>query len=154
MLGKFKQVLGIEGVKIKLILPDKVDEQEGIVKGRIILTTKNKQTVNSILIQVIERFSRGKKAEKRIDEYVIGKLFMEGPIVLKANGRIEKDFEMKFLISQSEMDKFEELNVFYKGMVKIAKFFNKVKSEYRIEVEADVKGTTLNPIVKEELILD
>ena len=149
MLGKFKQILGIEGVDVALVIPEKLHIDEELLEGKIVLTTQSNQTVNSILIQFIERFSRGNKGEKRIDEYIVGKLFLEGPIQIKAGEKITRDFAIKYKIAKSEMDKFEDQNIIYKGLVRLAKFFNKVKSEYRIEVEVDVKGTALNPIIKE-----
>ena len=151
MLGKFKQILGIEGVHVKMIVPEVLVEDEGVLEGIIILTTKSPQVINSILVQFLERFSRGKKSDRRIDEYIVGKLFLEGPIKMKANERIEKSFHLKYKLERSEMDHLEDQNILFKGLVKIAKMINKVKSEYRIEAEVDVKGTALNPIVKEEI---
>jgi len=44
------------------------------------------------------------------------------------------------------MDFLEKKNFFYKGVVKAAKFFKGVKSSYRLEATADVKGTKLDPV--------
>lgn len=154
MLGKVKQILGIEGVNVSLQLPVDLSKKTEELTGEIVLSSKSDQTINSILVQFIERFSRGSKKEKRIDEYIIGKLFLEGPMVIKADQTIVKKFTLNYEISKSEMDHIEDQNFLFRGFVKLAKMINKVKSEYRVEVEVDVKGTTLNPISKEYIQLN
>ena len=43
------------------------------------------------------------------------------------------------------MDEIGNKNLVMGGLVKIGKWFNNVKSEYRIEVEASTIGVALNP---------
>ncbi len=59
MIGKVKQWLGIEGVKLELMLPEEVYEKSGFVVGKILLQSMNAQTVSSIKLVLIERYSRG-----------------------------------------------------------------------------------------------
>ena len=45
------------------------------------------------------------------------------------------------------------MNVVFKGIASAAKFAKGVKSVFRIEAEAEVKGTALNPFDKKEITL-
>jgi hypothetical protein len=49
------------------------------------------------------------------------------------------------------MDVFGDRNAVFKGVASAAKFVKGVKSVYRIEAEAEVKGTALNPFDTKEV---
>jgi len=49
------------------------------------------------------------------------------------------------------MDKMAETNIFLRGPIKIAKWFKRVKSDYRLTIEVAVKGTKLSPYVEVDL---
>jgi hypothetical protein len=51
------------------------------------------------------------------------------------------------------MDVMEYKNIFMKRLVKTAKWFNSVKSEYNILAEAKVKGVALHPFDKRTIII-
>jgi hypothetical protein len=42
---------------------------------------------------------------------------------------------------------------FWKGIAKAAKWANKVESEFRVEAEARIQGTALNPFVRQVIIV-
>lgn len=42
----------------------------------------------------------------------------------------------------------QKKNILFKGLAGLAKKANKVNAEFRIEAEAKVKGTALNPFVQ------
>jgi len=54
MLGKIKKVLGIEGVKVQLILDTPVDKKNQKITGELKFTTKTKGKVTKINIKLIE----------------------------------------------------------------------------------------------------
>jgi len=47
----------------------------------------------------------------------------------------------------------EKSNFFMSPLVKVAKRISAVKSEYRVEAEAKVKGTALNPFDRKEITI-
>ena len=49
--------------------------------------------------------------------------------------------------------KWKKKNFLFGGLVKAAKKLRGVRSEYRVEVEADVVGTALNPIDNQSFVL-
>jgi hypothetical protein len=153
MLGRVKQWLGIEGVKLELEIPEVVDESDGMVTGIIRLQTMNTQVVSRIKLVFVERYARGRGKEKLVDEYELGFTVIEKDIEIPANEVTEVPFTLPFSIVKSEMDVMENRNLFFAGLAKAAKTFSRVKSEFRIEAEAKVKGTALNPFDKKSIIV-
>jgi len=151
ILKRFKQALGIEGLKIQLLLEEVNKFNEEAIEGTISLETINKLTVQKIDIQLKEKYQRGRKDNKLIDEMVIGKLTLKGPIKLNANEVLSVPFRLEYDIVKSPMDALEEQNIFYKGLIKLAKYAKGVKSKYTIEATAKVKGTVLDAVDKVEV---
>ncbi|HUR30386.1 MAG TPA: hypothetical protein VMZ69_03080, partial [Saprospiraceae bacterium] len=71
MFGKVKKWLGIEGVKIELILPEEVIGKEGLIEGKIRFQTMHTQKVKSIKLTLTEKYTRGRFKSKLTDQYKI-----------------------------------------------------------------------------------
>ncbi|MDX1666876.1 MAG: hypothetical protein R3350_06595 [Saprospiraceae bacterium] len=151
MLGKVKKWLGIEGVKLELLIPDEIDENAGLLSGRIRFMSMNPQKVVMIKVAMIERYVRGRGDEKRTDEYQLGETEMNQIIEIPEGEAVEVDFELPFQVVKSEMDELEDRNFFLGGLVKAAKYLRNVKSQYFVEAEAKVEGTALNPFDKQRI---
>lgn len=148
MFGKVKKWLGIEGVKLELILPEAIDLSEGVIKGKIRFSSLNTQTVTGVRVIMIERFSRGRRNSKMTDEYELGKISMNKEIHIPADDPVEINFSLPFELVKSEMDELEGQNILMGGLVKTAKWIRGVSSDYSILAEAKVKGVALNPFDK------
>ena len=148
MFGKIKKALGIEGVKLEIILPPQLNKASGKIDGQIRFYSQSAQTVTAVKVKLIERYSRGKKENQLIDEYLLGDIYLEQKIKVPANETIEIDFSLPFQLMQSEMDEYENSNIVFGGLVKAAKWFSSVQSNYRIEATAKVKGVALDPFNK------
>jgi len=153
MFGKVKHWLGIEGVKLKLMIPDEIKESDRELNGKIQFQSMNNQTITLISVKMIEKFSRGSKSEKLVDEYLLGEIILEKEIEIPSGEKIEIDFSLPFEIPKSEMDKMEDKNIFMKSIVKTAKWFNNVNSDFRILAEAKVKGVALHPFDKKTIVI-
>lgn len=145
MFGKLKNILGIEGVKLSLITPAAVKEASGKIAGKIQLETLSDQTISNIQIKLIEKYARGRKDNRLIDEYILGEELLKEKIVMKKDETKTIPFELSFSMLNSEMDDMEDSNIFSKGLVKVAKYLKKVESTYRLEATATVAGTKLSP---------
>lgn len=145
MFGKVKKWLGIEGVKLELEVPEMAFEEVGSISGQVVFRSKHTQTVTSIRVLMIERYSRGRGKEKLIDEYLLGEITLKQRIVVPAEEPIAVDFTLPFALLKAPIDEFASRNFINKGLAKLAKTFRNTKSEYRIEAEAQVEGTALNP---------
>ena len=153
MFGQIKRILGIEGVKIDVDVHQPVHLSSGKITGIIRLITLRDSEVTGIKLKMIEKYHRGRNKEKLIDEYLIGELDLNESFQLKKEEIIEIPFELPFTNYQSEMDKFQKSNFVASSFVKMAKFIKGVKSEYRIEAEASVKGTKLSPLAKKQILI-
>jgi len=146
MFGKVKKILGIEGVKLELIVPDKVSKEAGIVTGFVKLTSlSDNNLIESIQLKLVEKYSRGRGESKLINEYKMGTLLKKENITISKNDILEIPFELEFVFVKSEMDKMGESNFLARGLVGLAKKARAVHSEYKLIAEANIKGTTLHP---------
>ncbi|MCP9235202.1 sporulation protein [Lewinella sp. JB7] len=152
MLGKVKQWLGIEGVKLELLLPPEFHPRQGSLAGTIRLTSKHAQRVSAIKVVMVEKYARGKDDDQLVDEYELGRQVITDLIDVPAEGiPVEVNFRISFTPVNSPVDNFGSKNVFYGGLAWAAKKLRGVQSEYRIEAEAQVQGVGLNPFDKQIL---
>lgn len=146
MFGAVKKILGIEGVKLEIIVADKISKEAGIISGVIKLSSlSDNNQLENITLTMVEKYYRGRGDNQLINEYPMGELIKKERITLSKNDIVEIPFEMEFIYVESEMDKMAKNNFFTKGLVKLAKKARNVKSEYTLRGEAKIKGTTLNP---------
>ena len=152
MFGKVKDWLGIEGIKIELILPEDARINDGVIEGKIHFMSMRPQTITGLRLKLIERYTRGTGEDQLIDEYTLGE--KEFPVEIHVPERevVETSFELPYNLLKSDMDKLEGSNIFGRGLARLAKYMNKVESDYRVEVEARVKGTAVPPFDRQTLI--
>ena len=153
MLDRVKRWLGIEGVKLDLIIPEEVSKKSQLIKGKIRFTSMNTQQVTTAKIALIERYARGRRKDKRIDDYELGEVELNLQLEIPEGRPVEVDFELPFNLIHSEMDQIEDSNFLSGGLIKALKLVEGVKSTYRIEAEANVRGVALNPFDKKDLKL-
>jgi hypothetical protein len=154
MLGKVKKWLGIEGVKLELILPEGFRSSNEEITGLIRFRSMHEQSVQKIKIFMIERYARGRRKNKTIDEYKMGELEMDVDVSVLPSEEVDVPFTISFERVKSEMDELEEKNFLFRGIVRTAKYLKGAKSSFWIEAEADVKGVALNPFDKKEIKMD
>lgn len=153
MFGKVKSWLGIEGVKVDLVLPEEIAIENKELTGKVILSSMNPHVVTAIEIKLIEKYSRGRNKEKLTDEYLLGKIDLKQEIEIPANKAVELTFTLPFDLKSSEMDELESSNILVGGVVKAMKWFEAVSSTYRVEAYAKVKGVALDPFDKQLILL-
>lgn len=153
MIGKVKKWLGIEGVKLEILLPDDVDSKSGMLRGMLRFQSMNLQTVTEIRVVLVERYSRGRGEERTTDEYLMGSLLIEDIFVVKPDEIVERPFTLKFDRVQSAVDSFGDKNFVFGGLASVARWTRAAKSEFRVEGEAKVQGVALNPFDKKTINL-
>lgn len=153
MIGRVKKWLGIEGVKLELLLPEQVEAETGLLQGRVRLQSLNPQVVYGIRIALIERYSRGRGEERLVDEYELGRTELEHTLRVLPGETRELPFSLPFQVVRSNVEVFGQKNFLYKGLSAIAKKAHAVQSEYRVEAEAQVEGVALNPFDKKAILI-
>lgn len=153
MIDKVKQWFGIEGVKIELILPEATAIKSGIVAGRIQFTSMHQQSVQSFQLKLIEVYTRGRRGNKVTTEYQLGEILINKDFIVPAEQPIMIDFRLPFELMKSEIDEMGDRNMVLGGIAKLARFSRGASSTYRVECEANVKGTRLSPFDKQVIVL-
>ena len=152
MIGKMKQWLGIEGVKLELLLPDNFDPNQGAVTGTVRLTSKNAQSVSAIKVALIEKYSRGREGNALVDEYELGSTVLRRVVEVPGNAvPIDIPFTLPYTSMPSPVEEFGNRNFLFKGLAWVAKQTRNANSEFRLEAEAQVRGVGLNPFDKKIL---
>lgn len=148
MLKKVKNWFGIEGVKMDILLPDDIRSVDGLFSGILVFNALTTQEVLYVKVKMVERYGRGRGSERLVNEYVLGELVIDKSIIIEANIETKLSFAFSFKYVTAPIDDFAKKNILFKGMANVAKKMSKVNSEFRIEAEAKVKGTALNPFVQ------
>lgn len=148
MIGRVKKWLGIEGVKLEIVVTPEQRRRNGKIEGRLRFQSLNAQTVTSIRIALVEKYTRGRGKEKLIDEYELGEINIKQTIEVPAEEIVEIPFTLPFKLIKSEMDEFGDRNFLYGGLARAARALQAVRSDFRLEAEAKVKGVALNPFDK------
>jgi hypothetical protein len=146
MFGKVKRWLGIEGVKVEIITAEHFSLKERVLAGKLRFVSMNNQTVTEVNLRLIERYKRGRGSTKLIDEYCLGEIYLKDQFEVIPDEETFIHFSLPFTPKLSRMDELEQRNFLIKGVVGAAKLLKGVKSEFRLEVRATVKGTALHPV--------
>ncbi|MEM1215022.1 MAG: sporulation protein, partial [Bacteroidota bacterium] len=153
MIGKVKQWLGIEGVKLELRLPEGQALVNGSLRGQIVIQSKHAQTITGVRIILIERYARGRGEERLVDEYQLGELTLNETFEIGAEEELSRDFQLDFAALQSPVDAWGNKNLVNQQLAKAARWLRSATSTYRVEAEAKVKGVALNPFDKKKVRL-
>lgn len=151
MIRRVKNWLGIESVKVDMELPPSVESGQQELKGILMLKSMSPQTVEYIEIKFIEKYERGKKEDKRINDYLIGRWTSEERYQITPGENVSIPFTLSLNWLESDMDQWQKKNVVTGKLIKFAKWMRKVKSTYRIEAELQVKNAKLQPFYKAEI---
>lgn len=147
MFKKIRDLLGIEGAKIDIVLLKDFNINDKVINGEVIVTSQTDKLVKGLSIKLIEKYKRGRKESLLVDEYTLGEIDLDLLIPVLANQTERIEFSLPFNRMLSDMDKIGKANPINAVAVKLAKKLKGVKSEYRIEAVAQIQGTKLNPVI-------
>lgn len=152
MFNRIKHWLGIESIKIKLLLPPE-QPIKGILQGKVVFTSMTAQKVESLTITLYEYYTKGRKKRKEKQTFELGTITLEKRFTVPKDQEIKIAFKLHYKNVHSEMDDLADGNVLLKGVTKAAKFVGNIQSTYELVAEVNVKGAGLNPFDKVEVIL-
>ena len=152
MLKKVKNWLGIEGVKVTLETPETFVLKNGVVSGMFTITSLSEQQVKGVKVTLVEKYTRGRRKSKLIDEYLLGEMYLPFEQLVDKDKEIVERFELEFDTIQSPIDKFGNKNPLYKGIAGLARILKNAKSKYYLSIEVDVIGNKLKPYDKVEIV--
>ncbi len=151
MIDKLKNWLGVEGVKVTFDDEINIDKKTKIVSGSLILSSKSDQYITTINIAVTEKYTRGRRKSKLVEEFEIGSKSLTINKAIHSEEIIRVDFAVPFVLIQSDIEEWGNKNFIYQGLSKTAKFLKNANSKYYLLAEVDVKGNRLKPYFKKEI---
>ncbi|MCD6066098.1 MAG: hypothetical protein K0S33_924 [Bacteroidetes bacterium] len=140
-----KSKLGIGGVKIALHVPGQVAKSEGIIKGKIVLTSKSPQELISMKVVLKEKYTTGRGEDKKTKEFILGEYKTSLLYSINPGDEKELHFDLKFALVKSNSDDLKEMGGAMGKLGSMAAFANNEKSEYEVEAMVDVKSAALDP---------
>jgi hypothetical protein len=145
MIRKLKNMLGIEGVKINIEAPESIHLGMKMLSFKVHFFTKSDQHIESVSIRLIEKYRRGWGNSKLIDEYLLYDEKEDLDFELKSEEQFTIPLNIEFEFEKSPVEKMGE-KFLLKPFSKLAMMTKRVKSTFRLEVSADVKGVKMNPL--------
>ncbi len=146
MFGKVKTWLGIEGVKMSIEVSQYFSLSKGTIEGELAFVSMSKQVITQVDIALIEKYTRGRRKHKKSSEYEMGAATYTEALNVIPGEKVFLPFTITFDTIKSEIDLLGERNFITRGLTLAAKTLKGVKSEYRLEAKARVKGTALHPV--------
>lgn len=153
MFGKVKLFFGIEGLKVDLEIPETFTMKDKTIKGSLKLYSKSAQRLKKLQIMLKETYQRGRRADKKTNDYILGSIELNEDVVIPANGEKIIDFILPFQFQFSAIEKIGQKSSVHHQITNMAKWINNAKSQFGIEVTTQVEGTALNPSVRKEIFL-
>jgi hypothetical protein len=145
MFGKVKKWLGFDSVKIKLkpleVYPYKVET----LNAELEFTANAAALVTYVKVKLIERYTRGRGDNQKIDEYLLGEWISDEAIELDGKSPKIVFFKLPFKFQHSNIEKLEHSNLVGKGIASIFKTLKSAKSDYRLEAQCLVEDSNKNP---------
>jgi hypothetical protein len=144
-LQTIKNKLGIGGVKVALHVPGQVSKNEGLIKGKIVLTSKSDQELLSMKVVLKEKYTRGRGEDKTTKEFILGEYKANLLYTINAGQEKEVHFDLKFELIKSNSDELKDMGGAMGKLGSLAAFANNETSEYLVEASVDVKSAALDP---------
>ncbi len=143
--GKLKQGLGIGTAKVELQVPGQVEKASAEIAGKVVITAKSDQKVQSIKLAFVEEYTQGRDENKTTREYTLGKLDLNEPFDIKQDEQKVIDFKLPFQLALSSNQSLAEEKGVMGALGKVAVFAKNEKSEFKVKVSVDLLGVALDP---------
>ncbi len=152
MFGQVKKWLGFDSVKIKIkpleVYPYKIDT----VNAELEFTANAPALVTYVKVKLIERYTRGRGENQKIDEYLLGEWISDEAIEIDGTNPKIIFFKLPFKFQHSNIEKLEHSNLIGKGIATVFKTIKAAKSDYRLEAQCLVEGSSKNPEDKVKVV--
>jgi hypothetical protein len=152
MFGQVKKWLGFDSVKIKIkpleVYPYKIET----VNAELEFTANAAALVTYVKVKLIERYTRGRGENQKIDEYLLGEWTSDEEIEIDGKNPRVIFFKLPFTFQHSNIEKLEHSNLIGKGIATVFKTIKAAKSDYRLEAQCLVEGSSKNPEDKVKVV--
>ena len=140
--GKIGQVFGIGGVKIKCTCPTPTFTRTGgTIAGSTQFISKNDQLITRLTAKVVEVITTKEGNETKEKDFDLGTTLLGTDIALKAGETKTMEFQVTYTGGTSITDKMQAKGGVLGAMGKLSAMAGHEKSEFRLRVDAAVKGS-------------
>jgi len=151
--GKLKQGLGIGTAKVELQVPGQIQKASAEIAGKVIITAKSDQQVQSVKLSFIEEYTQGRDENKTTREYTLGKLDLNESFDIKQDEQKVIDFNLPFQLALSSNQSLAEEKGMLGALGKAAVYAKNEKSEFKVKVSVDLLGVALDPCDSQDVHL-
>jgi hypothetical protein len=152
MFGQVKKWLGFDSVKIKIKPLEVYSYKIETVNAELEFTANASALVTYVKVKLIERYTRGRGENQKIDEYLLGEWTSDEEIEIDGNNPRVIFFKLPFTFQHSNIEKLEHSNLIGKGIATVFKTIKAAKSDYRLEAECLVEDSSKNPEDKVKVV--
>lgn len=142
-LDKIKQMAGIGGVKLKIQVPPTISQENGKVEGMVILTSKSKQHIENISLELEETYITGSRESQRTQYFTCGKVTITEAFDINPDETKNIPFSFTFNISRSTNQNLQDKGGFVGTLGKIGSALNNERSVYNVKASTKVTGAIL-----------
>ena len=154
MFGQVKKRLGYDSVKIKIkpleVYPYKIET----LNAELEFTASAPALVTYVKVKLIERYTRGRGDNQKIDEYLLGEWTSDEEIEIDGKNPRVIFFKLPFTFQHSNIEKLEHSNLIGKGIATVFKTIKAAKSDYRLEAQCLVEDSSKNPEDKIKVLFE
>ena len=144
-IDKIKNIFGIGGVKVSLIVPKEISRDAGVINGKIIFTSKSDKKIKNYDVELKEVYKVGRGEDEKVKEFELGKIQITNEFEIKSGETKEFDFSLPFHLVQSQNDVMKSKGGVVGALGKAGSFMDAEKSTYTVETSTSVEGTVFGP---------
>jgi hypothetical protein len=142
--ANLKQKMGIGTVSVRIEMAETFRTEDGSLTGKIVITGKSDQIIESVELEFEENYSTGSGDNKTTKKIELGKSKLPGFSIKNAEVK-EIPFTLVFSYGKSSNESMSEKGGIVGGLGKAGSFLNSEKSTFQFTAMADVKGAALDP---------
>ena len=145
MLDRVKDLLGIEGLRLGLVVHGAPRLADGILAGRLTLDSLRDLRVDCLTVALTERYTRGRGDGKLIDAYPLGELTHPTSLRIAAGEQVVVPFDLRFAPRPSPAERFLADRPFGRALTRLGRFTVAARSEFLLVARAEVRSGGLAP---------
>ena len=151
MLGRVKDYLGVEGVRLGLALVGEPQRADGIagrgtLRAELTLSTLRAQRVTRLEVTLTEVYRWGRGDTQRIESFELGRFAEACLLDLEPGQDLVLPFELRFAERRSNVDELGARHALLRPLVGLARLGIGAASEYTLQARAKVTRVALDPV--------
>jgi hypothetical protein len=151
-MEKFKNILGIGGIKLQVASEPSFEMASGTLSGKVVVTSKSYQEVEGINVKFTETRQTGSGDNKSIKEFTLGEAAIGQAFSIKSGETKEIPFSLLYSRANDLNDRLKQSgSAVGKALGGLGKMLQQEKSTFFLTAQASLKGNVFPPTDSMEL---